>query len=81
MVCVGNFNGAVVGANAGEIVLHHRDDSGCARPDRRVQIVDRRLFEAKWRGLGFGLVQHRRSSSGCLSPFRHIRPARTMASA
>jgi hypothetical protein len=38
---------AVVSADAGQIVLHHRDDGSCARPDRRVQIIDRRLFEAK----------------------------------
>jgi hypothetical protein len=34
-----------------------------------VQIVDRRLFKAKRRGLGFGLVQHRRSSSAACRHF------------
>ena len=42
---------AVVGAHAGEVVLHHRDNRGRARPDRRVQVVDRRLFETKRLGL------------------------------
>ena len=38
---------AVVGAHAGEIVLHHSDNRGLARRMARVQIVDRRLFETK----------------------------------
>ena len=42
---------AVVGAHPGEIVLHHRDDGGLARPDRRMQVVDRRLFETEPLGL------------------------------
>ena len=38
---------AVVGAHAVDVVLHDLDAGGLARADRRVQLVDRRLFETK----------------------------------
>ena len=61
---------AVIGAHTREIVLHNRDDGCRAGPDRRVQIVDRRLFETKrlslWhpscRALRQSFVRHARSS-------------------
>jgi hypothetical protein len=37
----------VIGAGAVEIVLHDRDAGGLPRPDRRVQRLDRRLFQSK----------------------------------
>ena len=49
----------VVGADAGEIMLDHRDHGGGAGADRRMQVVDGRLFEAE--GFGLRLVQHRPS--------------------
>jgi hypothetical protein len=37
----------IIGAGAVEIVLHDRDAGGLPRRDRRVQILDRRLFQTK----------------------------------
>ena len=63
---------AVVGAHAGEIVLHHRDHGGPARPDRRVQVVDRRLFETKRLRPGHRLVHCLCRTCRC-SSHRHVR--------
>src|SRR2546430_1055684 len=47
----------VIGTHALDIPPHHLDAGGVARSDRGVQLVDRRLFKAKWPPLGlFGHV-------------------------
>ena len=50
---------AVIGPSAGEIGLDDGDAIGLPRRDCGVQLLDRRLFEAKRLVLGAGLFCHR----------------------
>ena len=65
---------AVVGAHAGEIALHDLDHCGLARADRRVQIVDGRLFEAERLVLAFGLWISSGPCTAHLALIRHVTP-------